>query len=87
VPKLDRNIEGKTAILHQQAVDIPAIVIEDRFGDRGVLFEYEYRLSPEYEYGVADFRRVRVLKTESETHHDRLSEKEPLTAFRERRQR
>ncbi len=81
----------KTEILHQQAVNSPSIVTEQRFGDRDVLFEYdceydyEYRLSPEYEYGGVDFRRVRGLKTDSNTHHDRLREKEPLTAFWERR--
>ncbi len=50
-------------------------MIERRFGDRDVLFDYdcdceydyEYRLSPEYEYGVADVHRVRVLKTDSKT--------------------
>ncbi len=50
----------------------PSIVIEDRLGDRDVLFDYdydcdyEYRLVPEYEYGVVDFRRVRELKTARE---------------------
>ncbi len=73
----------KTEILHHQAVDTPPIVIEDRFCNRDVLFDYdheyeydcdydyEYRLAPEYEYGVVDFRRVRGLKTDSETHHGR----------------
>ncbi len=82
-------------------MNIPSIVIEQRFGDRNVLFDYdydydydyEYRLAPEYEceyeyeYGVVDFHRGRVLKTDWKTHHDRLSETEPLMAFRERRQR
>ncbi len=72
-------------------------MIEQRFGDRDVLFDcdYEYRLAPdydydyeyEYEYGVAGVHRVRVLKTDSTTQDDRLSETELLTAFRERRQR
>ncbi len=40
VPQLDRKIEGKTEIRLRQEVSVPPIVIEQRFGDCGVLFEY-----------------------------------------------
>ena len=71
MPQLDR----KTEILLRQNADVPSIVIAQRFGERDVLFEYDYecRLAPEYEYGVVDVRRVRVLKTDSKTHDDRRS--------------
>ncbi len=73
MPQLDR----KTEILLRQKADVPSIVIAQRFGERDVLFEYDYeyecRLAPEYKYGVVDARRVRVLKTDSKTHDDRRS--------------
>jgi len=65
VPQLDRKIEGETEILLRQEANVPSIVIEQRFGDRDVLFEYEY--------GVVDSRRVCVLKTHPKTHHNRIS--------------
>ncbi len=65
MPQLDRKIEGETEILLRQEANVPSIVIEQRFGDRDVLFEYEY--------GVVDSRRVCVLKTHPKTHHNRIS--------------
>ncbi len=62
-------------------INIPPIVIEQRFGDRDVLFEYGH------EYAAASFHRVCALKIHSKTHHDRLGETTPLTAFWKRRQR
>jgi len=44
-----RKIEGKTEILHRRVANIPPIMIEERFGDCDVLFDYEYEYEYEYE--------------------------------------